>query len=69
MTTKNNDPRICDCGISGDHLPYMTVADIIKELQKLDQEKLIYLQYDTYDDFPPLPNELDEDGDYVIIAG
>lgn len=48
----------------------MTVAQVIAELQKLEQDKYIYVEYDggCYV-FAPLPDRIDNDGDYVIIAG
>ena len=49
---------------------YPTIKELINMLSLLDQDKLIYVSYDggCYK-FPPLPDETDEDGDYVIIAG
>ena len=49
---------------------YPTVRELINMLSKLDQDKKIYVCYDSgcYN-FPPLPDEIDDDGDYVISAG
>lgn len=45
------------------------VKDLIAHLETLDQEKLIYVEYDGYATFPPIPDVIDEDGNYKIIAG
>ena len=59
----------------------MKVKELIEELKKLDQEKGIWVVYDGFTAFPPIPNETVEDesylipedgmlkGDYVIWAG
>ena len=45
------------------------VKDFIAYLETLDQEKLIYLEYDSYFTSAPIPDTVDEDGNYKIIAG
>ena len=45
------------------------VKDFIAQLETLDQEKLIYVEYDGYFTFAPTPDMVDEDGNYKIIAG
>ena len=62
--------EITEYGLFGDGQRYQTVADIIEKLKTLDQDKHIYVEYDggCYV-FAPLPDRIDEDGDYVIIAG
>ena len=67
---KRREQCITENGIFGDVPRYITVAEVIKHLQTLDQNKHIYISYDSgcYI-FPPLPDEIDDDGDYVIIAG
>lgn len=45
------------------------VKDFIAHLETLDQEKLIYVEYDGYATFPPIPDVTDSDGNYKIIAG
>jgi hypothetical protein len=45
------------------------VKDFIKYLETLDQEKLIYVEYDGYATFPPIPDVIDSEGNYKIIAG
>lgn len=60
----------------------MKVKDLIEHLQTLDQEKGIWVRYDTYIYFAPIPDsEAEKDGteghydenvrkgDYIIIAG
>lgn len=60
----------------------MKVKELIEELKKLDQEKGIWVAYDYYTMFEPLPDrKADEDcakqfkeegveeGDYIISAG
>lgn len=45
------------------------VKDLISHLETLDQEKLIYVNYDFHASMSPIPSdELDEDGNYQIIA-
>ena len=44
------------------------VKDLIEYLRNIDQEKLIYVEYDGYSTFPPIPDERDTDGNYKIIA-
>lgn len=53
-----------------------TIAELIEELQKLDQTKPIWVNYDQCDIFPPLIETITEEdlcisdelteGDYVI---
>jgi hypothetical protein len=45
------------------------VKDFIAHLETLDQEKLIYVEYDSYITFAPTPDGVDEDGNYRIVAG
>lgn len=45
------------------------VKDFIAYLKTLDQEKFIYVEYDSYTTFSPIPDAVDHDGDYKIIAG
>ena len=45
------------------------VKDFIAHLETLDQEKLIYVEYDSHFTFAPTPDMVDEDGNYKIIAG
>lgn len=45
------------------------VKDLIARLETLDREKLIYVEYDGIYKFPPIPDTVDEDGNYKIIAG
>lgn len=45
------------------------VKDFVKYLETLDQEKFIYVEYDCTVTFPPIPDLIDERGDYKIIAG
>lgn len=45
------------------------VKDFIAHLKTLDQEKLIYVEYDGCYTFAPTPDMVDEDGNYKIIAG
>lgn len=45
------------------------VNDFIEYLKTIDQEKFIYVEYDTTVTFPPIPDVIDEDGNYKIIAG
>ena len=45
------------------------VKDLIAHLETLDQEKLIYVEYDSYCTFAPTQDTVDEDGNYKIIAG
>ena len=45
------------------------VKDFIEYLKTLDQEKFIYVEYDDYATFPPIPDAIDSDGNYKIIAG
>lgn len=45
------------------------VKDFIAHLKTLDQEKLIYVEYDSHFTFAPIPDRIDEDGNYKIIAG
>ena len=60
----------------------MTVREFIEHLQTLDQDKGIWVRYDTFCWFPPVPDEVADDwaeaackeegvkkGDYVIVAG
>ena len=60
----------------------MKVKELIEELKKLDQEKGIWVLYDYYDIFEPIPDDVaDEEcerqfnnigvelGDYIISAG
>lgn len=47
----------------------MKVKDFIAYLGTLDQEKLIYVEYDTYVTFPPIPDAIDAEGNYKIVAG
>lgn len=57
----------------------MKVKELIEELKKLDQDKGIWVLYDGFREFPPLPNYLADDeygnvgevqiGDYIIDAG
>lgn len=56
----------------------MTVRELIEHLQTLDQDKGIWICYDSYVWFPPTPDEtaaedyrdgMVKKGDYVIIAG
>lgn len=48
----------------------ITVKKFIELLKTLDQDKYIYVEYDGgYANFPPFPDKLDINGDYVIIAG
>jgi len=59
----------------------MTVKDLIIQLQELDQDKGIWVEYDSIAIFPPIPDSTltyitreDERkgaklGDYVITAG
>ena len=47
----------------------ITVKDLIAHLEKLDQDKLIYVEYDSCVIFPPIPDMTDSDGNYVILAG
>lgn len=47
----------------------MKVKDFIAHLETLDQEKLIYVEYDGMYKFPPIPDTVDEEGNYKIIAG
>lgn len=67
---KIKEQCIVESGIFGDMQKYLTVAEVINHLQTLNQNKYIYVSYDggCYV-FPPLPDETDDDGDYVIIAG
>lgn len=57
----------------------MKVRELIEELQKLDQEKGIWVRYDSFDYFPPIPDETADEfdaenhadvkkGDYIIKA-
>ena len=45
----------------------MTVREVIQELSKLDQDKQIWVVYDGFDAFPPIPdNEIgEEDAEYL----
>lgn len=45
------------------------VKDFIAHLKTLDQEKLIYVEYDSCVTFAPTPDVVDEEGNYKIIAG
>ena len=45
------------------------VKDLIAHLETLDQDKLIYVEYDSCVIFPPIPDMTDSDGNYVILAG
>lgn len=45
------------------------VKDFIAYLETLDQDKLIYVEYDTCAIFPPIPDAIDPEGNYKIIAG
>lgn len=45
------------------------VKDLVKYLETLDQEKFIYVEYDSIFTFPPIPDLIDEGGNYKIIAG
>ena len=48
----------------------ITVKNFIELLKTLDQDKYIYIEYDSgYDRFPPFPDKIDINGDYVITAG
>ena len=59
----------------------MKVKEIIAELSKLDQEKELWVIYDTFLAIKPIPNHRQEgqeeyqedvvlnDGDYIITAG
>lgn len=47
----------------------MKVKEFIEYLKTLDQEKFIYVEYDNTVTFPPIPDSIDEDGNYKIIAG
>jgi hypothetical protein len=47
----------------------MKVKDFIEYLKTLDQEKFIYVEYDAIVTFPPIPDVIDEEGNYKIIAG
>lgn len=61
----------------------MTVRELIEYLKTLDQDKGIWVEYDSYMVFPPTPDatflshDIDEqnerlgvkEGDYKIIAG
>ena len=47
----------------------ITVKDLIAHLEKLDQDKLIYVEYDSCIVFPPIPDVVDSEGNYKIIAG
>lgn len=63
----------------------MKVSEVIAELQKLDQDRNIWVEYDGFRIFPPIPDqELDKngvefyncnskvrakEGDYIITAG
>ena len=58
----------------------MTVRELIEHLQTLDQDKGIWVCYDTFCWFPPVPDDtatmnievygdVVKKGDYVITAG
>ena len=58
----------------------MTVRELIEHLQTLDQDRGIWVCYDTFFWFPPVPDDtatmnikvhgdVVKKGDYVIIAG
>ena len=56
----------------------MTVREYIKYLKTLDQDKQIWVRYDTFIWFDPIPDEQADDsywkgrvnpGDYIITAG
>ncbi len=56
----------------------MTVRELIEHLQTLDQDRGIWVCYDTFCWFPPIPDDKADDdyrdgkikkGDYVITAG
>ena len=58
----------------------MTVKELIEHLQTLDQDKGIWVCYDTFCWFPPVPDDtatmtievygdVVKKGDYVIVAG
>jgi hypothetical protein len=47
----------------------MKVKELIAHLKTLDQEKIIYVEYDSYFKFDPIPDTVDENGNYKIIAG
>ena len=58
----------------------MTVRELIEHLQTLDQDKGVWVCYDTFCWFPPVPDDtakmdievygdVVKKGDYVIIAG
>ena len=59
----------------------MKVKEVIAELSKLDQEKEIWVIYDTFLAIEPIPDDIQKgqkeydeevvlnDGDYIITAG
>ena len=59
----------------------MKVKEVIAELSKLDQEKEIWVIYDTFLAIEPIPDDVQKgqeeyqegvvlnDGDYIITAG
>lgn len=47
----------------------ITVKDLIAHLETLDQDKLIYVEYDSHIIFPPIPDVVDSEGNYKILAG
>lgn len=58
----------------------MTVRELIEHLQTLDQDKGVWVCYDTFCWFPPVPDntatmdievygDVVKKGDYVITAG